>query len=274
MARSVFSWALVLLFAALFLVNVAHVRGEDEDAPKEEKPTEDSDSTKTDDEEVDGDVLRAASDIVTTVYFPEFPDKKFQIGGDVTVLVGIANKGKEDYNMSYIGASLHNPFDLAYHIQNFTWRVADGTVEAGTEQTFEYSFRPDQRLEPLTFWLTAFIGYNNTDTGVPYQSYFHNSTIELVEKPSDMNARRVFTYFLALAAAGLVGYFAFNSLSPKSSSSSSGAERGTRDDGRSSSAAASWVPAKVYAQAASSKVAGRKGKAKPSSAASPKAADK
>jgi hypothetical protein len=43
---------------------------------------------------------------------------EFPIGSDVTVLVGIQNNGKDDFNMSYIGASLHNPFDLAYHIQN------------------------------------------------------------------------------------------------------------------------------------------------------------
>ncbi len=96
----------------------------------------------------------------------------------------------------------------------FTWRGVDGTVEAGTEQTFEYTFRPDARLEPHTFWLTAFIGYNNTDTGVPHRTFFHNTTIELVEAKSEGGAR-VFTYFLALAAAGLVAYFAFNLSAPK-----------------------------------------------------------
>lgn len=258
----VLNWALVLLMAAILLFNAAAVRAEDEEAPKEE-----SDSTKADDEEVDIEEEKPAKDIVATVYFPETPDKKLPIGGDVTVLVGIANTGKNDYNMSYIGASLHNPFDLAYHIQNFTWRVADGTVEAGTEQTFEYTFRPDARLEPLGFWLTAFIGYNNTDTGVPYRTVFYNSTVELVERQTDTNARRVFTYVLALAAAGLVGYFAFNAISPKSSAST---ERGTRDDGR--SAASSWVPDKVYSQG-KSRAVGRARKPKgPAAAASPKAA--
>lgn len=265
MQRSILSWAFVLLLASLFLLNVVHVRAEEEASEEAPKATEESDPTKTDDEEVDADVLRSASDIVTTVYFPEQPDKKFPIGNDVTVLVGVQNKGKEDYNMSYIGASLHNPFDLAYHIQNFTWRVADGTVEAGTEQTFEYTFRPDQRLEPLGFWLTAFIGYNNTDTGVPFQSYFYNSTIELVERPSDMNIRRVFTYFLAFAAAGLVGYFAYSLSAPKSSST----ERGTRSES-SGSGAASWAPA-VYSQSNKARVVGRKRDAKPK-AATPKAA--
>jgi len=255
MSRSVFSWAFVLLLAALFLFNVAHVRAEEDAEPKESeevKPTEESDPTKTDDEEIDVDVLRANADIVTTVYFPEFPDKKFPIGSDVTVLVGIQNNGKDDFNMSYIGASLHNPFDLAYHIQNFTWRVAEGTVEAGTEQTFEYTFRPDNRLEPLQFWLTAFIGYNNTDTGVPFQSTFYNSTVELVERPGDVTVRRFFTYTVALAAIGVLGYIAFSMSASKSGST----ERGTRDDSRAGNA--SWVPAKVYSQADKARVVGRK----------------
>jgi len=258
MQRSILSWALVALLASLlFLKVVMPTRAEedgDEDLP-EDGPKDEADPTKTDDEEVDIEIMKASPDIVTHVHFPEFPDKKFPIGGDVTVLVGITNKGKsDDYNMSYIGASLHNPFDLAYYIQNFTWRVAEGRVEAGSEQTFEYTFRPDSRLEPLGFWLTAFIAYNNTETGVPHRSFFHNSTIELVERPTDMNARRGFTYVLAFAAAGIVGYFAWTMIVPKKSTS---AERGTRRDESSKSAADSWVP-QAYTQAKKSKVVGRK----------------
>jgi len=99
---------------------------------------------------------------------------------------------------------------------------------------------------------------------------FYNSTVELVEKPSEaLGARRVFTYILALAAAGLVGYFAFGALTSKSSGST---ERGTRVDA--STAAASWVPDKVYSQSAKSRVAGRRRDKAPkaAAAASPKAA--
>jgi len=271
MQRSILSLALVLLLASLFVMNVAHVRADDDDAPAsdEAKPTEDSDSTRTDDEEIDVDVIRPASEIITTVYFPDEPDKKFAIGDDVTVLVGIQNTGKDDFNMSYIGASLHNPFDLAYYIQNFTWRGVDGTVEAGTEQTFEYTFRPDARLEPLTFWFSAFIGYNNTDTGVPHRSFFYNSTIELVEKAAESSVRRTFTYVFAIAVAGVVAYFAYTLSSPKGSSSSERGTRGGDDSSSGKSGAASWVPDKVYTQG-KAKAVGRKRDNKKAAPAAPK----
>jgi hypothetical protein len=97
----------------------------------------------------------------------------------------------------------------------YSARGIEQTVGAGKEATFDYTFRPDQRLEPLEFWLSAFMIYNNTETDRPHRTFFFNSTIELIEKPSDMNFRRVFTYFLAFAAAGLVGYVAFQISSPK-----------------------------------------------------------
>jgi len=268
-------WLFVLLIGTLAL---SHVRAEDDDdddkddAPKTEtkeeaKPTEDADSTKPDDEEVDdseGLSLKASPDILTTVHFPEQSDKKFSIGGDVQVLLGLHNKGKDDFNISYIGASLHSPFDLTYHIQNFSWVEVGATVKSGEEHTFGYTFRPDPRLEPLEFWLTAFVYYNNTETGAEFKSTFYNSTIELIERPTDMNARRVFTYFLAIAAAGIVGYIVYHMSAPKSS-----VERGTRGDDTSSS----WVPAKVYSQSDKSRVVGRKTAKKPNGPKGPTATD-
>jgi len=191
---------------------------------------------------------------VTTFYFPGYTEKKFPIATDVQLLLGVHNKGKAGYNISFIGAYLHSPFDLDYYIQNFSVKAVEELVEPGKEQTFDFTFRPDQRLEPLEFWLSAYVIYNNTETNQIYQTVFVNGTIDLVEKPSDMNFRRVFTYFLAFAAAGLVGYIAWHVISPKGSGSSS--ERGTRDENN----RGGWVPDKVYSQSSVSRPVGRKRK--------------
>jgi len=254
------SRTLVLLLLFLIATFLSPMRADDEamesdDAKKEDKPTEEADSTKPD-EEIDEDaaILKSASDLLTTVYFPEQPDKKFPIGGDIQVLVGLHNKGKNDYNISYIGASLHSPFDLAYYIQNFSWIQVDASVLAGTEHTFAYTFRPDQRLEPLEFWLSAFVYYNNSETSQEYKSTFFNATIELAERPSDMNFRRIFTYFLAFAAAGLVGYLAYHLSSPTKRS----AETGTKD-----ATSGGWGPTTPYTPSNKSRAMGKKRDKKP-----------
>jgi len=228
---------------------------EDANAGSTEEP---KDSTREDDktsedieEDDDAAVLKPSPDISTMVFFPDFSEKKFPIGSDVQLLLGIHNKGKAPYNISFIGAYLHSPFDLDYYIQNFSVKAVEEIVEPGEEQTFDFTFRPDQRLEPLEFWLSAYVVYNNTDTSQIHQTVFINGTIDLVEKPSDMNFRRVFTYVLAFAAAALVGYIAWHVISPKGSGST---ERGTREDGSQSS----WTPDKVYSQSKESRPIVRK----------------
>jgi len=291
--KRLLGWTLLLLLAALFLLNAVHVvRAEDTDdddaadaddasttptEPKSDDATagasteEPKDSTKEDDktseeieEEDDAAVLKASPDIITTVYFPGYSEKKFPVGTDVQLLLGVHNKGKASYNVSFIGAYLHSPFDLDYYIQNFSVKAIEELVEPGEEQTFDFTFRPDQRLEPLEFWLSAYVIYNNTDTSQIHQTVFVNGTIELVEKPSDMNFRRVFTYFLAFAAAGLVGYIAWHVISPKGSGGST--ERGTRDE-----SGAGWVPDKVYSQSKARPISRkRKDAPKPKAPGTPK----
>jgi len=289
--KRLLGWTLLLLLAAFLLNAVLVVRADDasddvdEDAatatPPEASTDTDSsagasgepkDSTKEDDktsedieEETDTAVLKPSPDIVTTVYFPGYAEKKFPVGTDVQLLLGVHNKGKAPYNISFIGAYLHSPFDLDYYIQNFSVKAVDELVAPGKEQTYDFTFRPDQRLEPLEFWLSAYVIYNNTDTSQIHQTVFINGTIDLIEKPSDMNFRRVFTYFLAFAAAGLVGYIAWHVISPKGSGGSH--ERGTRDE-----SGAGWVPDKVYSPTKESRPISRKRKdaVKPKTPVSPK----
>jgi len=239
------------------------------DEPKADEPP--ADETKPDEgaEEVDEaeERLKPSPDVTTFIHFPEFADRKLPIGGEVHALIGIHNSGKSAFNVSYIGASLHSPFQLDYYIQNFSVRVYSSIIGPGAEQTFDYMFKPDARLEPLEFWLSGWVIFNNSETGQIFQNYWTNSTLELVERPSDLNARRVFTYFLAFAAAAMISYLAYHLTASPSKKSQT--ERGTRD---SSSSSSSGFEAVAYSPAAASKPIRRKSGATPKATKKPAAA--
>jgi len=212
-------------------------------------------------EEEEEIVLKPHPDIKTVVYFPEHPDKKFPLGNDITVLVGVSNTGGKTFNFTYVGAAFHSPFDHSYIIQNFSVRTVGAVVEGSRQQTLEYVFKPDKALEPLEFWLAGFVIYNNTESGTQYRSHFINGTIEMVDRPSDLNVRRVFAYFLAIAAAGLVGFIGWSVSQPqKRSQERSGADHSKR--------ASSWEE-RAYKQSSTQRVMGRS-RAGPAGASRPK----
>jgi len=235
MIRSLCAFVFALLFVSS-LVCVS-VRGEDTeeefdvyDEPESTASSTPSPPTQTPGEEeyeeaADPEEIRIVSspDLVTTVFFPDFPNKHFPVQSEVKCLIGITNIGDKTFNISYIGAHFHSPFDFSYYIQNFTVRELGVVVEPQNQLTLEYTFRPDKSLEPLEFWLSGWIYYNNSDN-VLFRTTFQNGTIELTEKLTDFNVRRVFSYFFAIALAGLVGFFAVNWTKTKKKS-----ERGTRD---------------------------------------------
>lgn len=42
------------------------------------------------------------------------------------------------------------------------------------------------------------------------RSSFYNGTISLIERPSDVDGRKLFTYFLLLSACGIIAYISVN----------------------------------------------------------------
>jgi len=153
-------------------------------------------------------VLQPSPDIHTSVLFTNFPDRRFVQGEIVTILVGFHNSGQKTFNITNVGASLRSPFDYSYIIQNLTSSEVGLIVEPGNEVSIEYKFRADPSLEPLEFWLSGWLLYNNSDHQI-FRSAFYNATIDLVEKPNNFDARQVFSYFLMAAVGGLVAYIFF-----------------------------------------------------------------
>jgi len=216
-------WILVFftLFMAVFKgVNTGVNAQEDEEVPVSEEEetqhttTESPDSTTgnpAEEEELEEEeiTLVASPHAHTRVLFPDFPAKKIPVGKEVTALIGFSNTGDKAFNVTGIGAHLHSPYDFAYYIQNFTAYEIEGVIEPGSQLSIEYTFKPDPSLEPLEFHLSGWILYNDSDNN-EFRSTFVNGTIELVEAPSDFDIRGVFTWFLAVAALGLIVYVGFN----------------------------------------------------------------
>jgi len=212
----VFRWLLVFVvlafFVSLHLSVVAAQDDVDDDLRVEDEETK-GDATKPDEdedeyEEDDGE-LKQHSDVRTVVYFPDFVDKKFHVGSKVNTLIGFNNKGDSGFNVTAIGAYFHSPYDYSYYIQNFSIKEVGVTLAGHWQVTFEYVFAPDKGLEPLDYWLSGWILYNSTD-GREYLSTWYNGTVQLVEKETEFDIRRVFSYFLLASAIGLVIYVVIN----------------------------------------------------------------
>jgi len=217
----------LLVFFTLFLavmrgtsLGVRAADAEEDELPvHEEEESQQADATadgtagtpEEEDSEEEDIALVASPNAHTRVLFPEYPTKKIPVGKEVTVLVGFSNSGDKTFNITAIGAHLHSPFDFSYYIQNFTAYEVEGTVAPGEQLSLEYVFKPDPQLEPLEFHLSGWILYNDSDNNM-FRSTFVNGTIELTEAQSDFDIRGVFTWFLAVAALGLILYVGFNVL--------------------------------------------------------------
>jgi translocon-associated protein subunit alpha len=184
---------------------------EEEESQQTDGSADASAGSTTEDEDAEEEELAlvASPNAHTRVLFPDFPTKKIPVGKEVTVLVGFSNSGDKTFNITGIGAHLHSPYDFTYYIQNFTAYEVEGTVGPGEQLSLEYTFKPDPSLEPLEFHLSGWVIYNDSDNTM-FRSVFVNGTIELIEAQSDFDIRGVFTWFLAVAALGLIVYVGFN----------------------------------------------------------------
>jgi len=194
------------LFVSLQLSVVAAQDDADDDIQVDDEETKGSTPDDDEDEfEEDDGELRHHPDVRTVVYFPDFTDKKFHVGEKVNALIGFNNKGDSGFNVTAIGAFFHSPYDYSYYIQNFSAREVGVTLAGHWQVTFEYVFWPDKGLEPLDYWLSGWILYNSTD-GREHISTWYNGTVQLVEKNTEFDIRRVFSYFLLASGIGLVVY--------------------------------------------------------------------
>jgi len=206
-------WLFVLFVIAIFVsLQFTVARAEDDEDDIDVEDDEDKGDVKLDDDfeyDEDDGVLRSHPDVRATVHFPDFPDRKFELGQRVTSLIGFNNKGNTAFNVTAIGAFFHSPYDYSYYIQNFSYRDVGVILQGHWQVTFEYVFAPDKGLEPVDYWLSGWIDYNSSE-GREYRSTWYNGTVTLVEKSAEFDVRKTFSYLFLLALLGGGIYAAIN----------------------------------------------------------------
>lgn len=149
-------------------------------------------------------------EVTTSYYIPDYPDGRLPVGKPVTILVDFANKGQDVFNVTRVAAFLHSPYDLNYYIQNFTAKAIGGVAAPSAQIGLEYKVTPDEKLEPLEFWLSGFVEYTMEGSDEPYTQMFVNTTVELFDDKSSFDIASFLTTFMVLAGLGMAAYTALS----------------------------------------------------------------
>lgn len=72
-------------------------------------------------------------------------------------------------------ASLNNPYDFNFYIQNFTYKTLGVVVKGGEEITLEYQFQVHPMLEPVDFTFASVVFYESDE--LMYSNTFFNQVI-------------------------------------------------------------------------------------------------
>lgn len=192
----------------------SEAEGDDMDSKVESEPdaTEPEETATTgkdapeDDE--DGSTIRSSPNAVTTVLFPDYPDKSLPAGKVIYVVVGLHNKGDDDFVVETIDASFRYPQDYSYFIQNFTGNQYNRVVQPGSEASFLYAFHPHESYGGRPFGLTVMMQYKD-GMGNQFGSGVFNETITFKELEETFDGETFFLYVL-LAAIGLLVIFGCN----------------------------------------------------------------
>jgi translocon-associated protein subunit alpha len=225
-----------LLGACVFLLNTSVIKH----AKAEEDPVEEEESSETDTEgveDVDSKVeaepdatepeetaptgkdapdeeeeatggIRSSPNAVTTVLFPDYPEKNLPAGKPIYVVVGLHNKGENDFVVDTIDASFRYPQDYSYFIQNFTGSQYNRVVQPGSEMSFLYAFHPHESYGGRPFGLTILMMYKD-EHGNQFGAGVFNETITFKELEETFDGETFFLYVL-LAAIALLVIFGLN----------------------------------------------------------------
>jgi len=160
------------------------------------------------DEEEDSTTIKSSPNAVTTVLFPEYPDQNVPAGKVIYVIVGLQNKGEDDFIVDTIDASFRYPQDYSYFIQNFTGNQYNRVVEPGVEASFLYAFHPHESYGGRPFGLTIMMKYKDAN-GNQFGNGVVNQTITFKELEEIFDGETFFLYVF-LAALGLLVIFGCN----------------------------------------------------------------
>lgn len=140
-----------------------------ESKAKNEAEGDDEDDDDEDEEELRGfthrltDMPKPSPKVPNTnspVVFLNFPNQKFALGTEETVLIGFKNAGDDTYKVDSIAGSMNVISDFSLYIQNLTEApVNHPLVSPGQEATLNYSLPIDWRLDSDDYTLAITVFY-------------------------------------------------------------------------------------------------------------------
>lgn len=227
--------ALLLILPSSFLLagnggSSLLVSAENEEAEREDTPTEDvAEGEETDEATVESDEgaappegaatpgdgtvtaekeeeeeeekpLKASPDADTHILFTKPTNTDFPAGAPVRFLVGFTNKGEKDFTVESMEASFRYPQDFSFYIQNFTNVRYEKLVEPSRQATFEYGFTPSESFSSRPFGLVINLNYKDSD-GNLFRDAVYNETVTITEPDEGLDGE---TFFLYLFLAAIV----------------------------------------------------------------------
>ncbi|KAK6479290.1 translocon-associated protein subunit alpha-like [Huso huso] len=178
---------------------------DEEEEEEEEAVTDEASVTETENEDLQDDSAAAEAtshpDADTTIVFvtgEEFPANQI-----VKFLVGLTNKGSEDFTVQSLEASFRYPQDFQFYIQNFTALPLSTVVQPEKQATFEYSFIPAEPMAGRPFGLVIELHYQDSNGNV-YQDAVFNQTVTIVELDQGLDGETVFLYVFLTGLVMLV----------------------------------------------------------------------
>ncbi|KAG5247883.1 TRANSLOCON-ASSOCIATED PROTEIN ALPHA SUBUNIT [Salix viminalis] len=145
-----------------------------------------------------------APGVETVCVFPKNSARLVMAGEETELLVGMKNDGELPITIIAIRASVHLPFDHKLLVQNLSAQgFNNATVPTSAQATFPYIFAVSKFLQPGSFDLVGTIVYEIDQH--PYQSTFHNGTIEVVDSGVFLSMESVFLITLGIALLVLFG---------------------------------------------------------------------
>eukprot|EP00993_Chasmostoma_nieuportense_P002500 NODE_3290_length_994_cov_887.232987_g3144_i0.p1 GENE.NODE_3290_length_994_cov_887.232987_g3144_i0~~NODE_3290_length_994_cov_887.232987_g3144_i0.p1 ORF type:complete len:259 (-),score=40.20 NODE_3290_length_994_cov_887.232987_g3144_i0:146-922(-) len=186
---------------------------------------EDSGVDEEDDDMIDG-MRTAAERVSTSCIFPSHLINKFPAGDEVEALIGFENNNDNDFHVEFVVGYLTSPSDRSYFIQNFTGKLYNLPVRAEEEICLVYRFKPDPNIEPRDYGLVLQVFYNSTDSETFLSTVF-NSTVDVMDPATALDAKSVFLYCIILGLLALAGFGIFRSIQRRTRKSRRNAGKST-----------------------------------------------
>jgi len=200
----------LLLLIPVAAVLLAGCRAEDEvDAPAAEGDGYgDMDDEDDEDEDLIPEDEADKPDMACNTVFVNKPSTGIPAGTEIKLLVGIHNIANRPFNIKNVRASIRNPADFSYVLQNFTVSPVGITVDGGEQATSMYKFTPGVTIEPRDVAFEVVVEYSDDDDGV-FSAAAYNGTITISDSEQPFDPRSIVKLFISLGFAAFMIYYFF-----------------------------------------------------------------